>query len=164
MIPYNIINYPNPILKSVTEPITDFNNIGELVSSMFNTMYLSNGLGLAAPQIGISKQVFVIGYKKEYVFINPEILATEGEQYGKEGCLSFPGLFINKRRPNKVIIKAQNTNGEFFELTAEGLLARAILHENDHLHSTLLIDNIDKQELTKAKRILNVLKTNYKSK
>lgn len=163
MLPYNIINYPNPILKSQTEPVTDFTDVNELIASMFNTMYISKGIGLAAPQIGILKQIFIVGYKKEYVFINPQIISTDGEQYGKEGCLSFPGLFINKRRPNKVTVKAQNSSGETFELNAEGLLARAILHENDHLHSTLLIDNVDKQELSKAKRILNALRTNYKS-
>jgi len=163
VIPLNIVNYPNPILKSQSELVTDFTDLGELIDVMFQTMYISKGLGLAAPQVGISKQIFVIGCGKEYTFINPKIVAVEGKQYGPEGCLSFPKLFLNKSRPNKVKIQAYNQQYQPFELEAEGLLARAILHEYDHLLGVLLIDNVENKELTKSRKILNALEKCYKN-
>lgn len=116
-----------------------------LIEDMIDTMYEEDGVGLAAPQVGILKRIFVIDvYDGEgaRVFINPEILETSGSQYGEEGCLSVPGEFEDVERANHVKIKALNEKGEEFILEGEELLARAILHENDHLNGILFIDKV----------------------
>ena len=110
---------------------------------MIDTMFEANGVGLAAPQVGILKRIFVIDVDDEngtMVFINPEILETKGSQCGEEGCLSVPGEFSEVERPNYVKVKALNEKGEEFILEGEGLLARAVLHENDHLNGVLYVD------------------------
>ena len=114
-----------------------------LINDMVDTMFEANGVGLAAPQVGILKRIFVIDIDDEngtMVFINPEILETSGTQCGEEGCLSVPGEFSEVERPNYVKVKALNEKGEEFILEGEGLLARAILHENDHLNGVLYVD------------------------
>ena len=111
----------------------------KLIEDMADTMYEADGVGLAAPQVGI----FVIDIYDDYglrVFINPEILEVSGSQLGEEGCLSVPGEVADVERPNYVKVKALNEKGEEFVLEATELLARAILHENDHLNGTLFID------------------------
>lgn len=116
-----------------------------LIKDMGETMYKADGVGLAAPQVGILKRIFVIDvYDGEglRVFINPEILETKGVQDGEEGCLSIPGISEDVRRPNYVKVKALNEKGEEFILEAEELLARAICHENDHLDGILFIDHV----------------------
>lgn len=117
----------------------------ELIEDMFDTMYEANGVGLAAPQVGILKQIVVIdvGSDEEpqpLVLINPEILETSGEQTGDEGCLSLPGLYGIVTRPNYVKVRAYDENMEQFELEGEELLARAICHECDHLRGVLFRD------------------------
>lgn len=114
-----------------------------LINDMIETMYEADGVGLAAPQVGILKRIFVIDvYDGEgiRVFINPEILETSGSQIGEEGCLSIPGECKDVDRANYVKVKALNEKGEEFVLEAEELLARAVLHENDHLDGVLFID------------------------
>ncbi|MDO5038155.1 peptide deformylase [Clostridium sp.] len=116
-----------------------------LIEDMIDTMYEADGVGLAAPQVGILKRLFVIDvYDGEgpRVFINPEILETSGSQVGEEGCLSVPGVSEEVDRPNFVKVKALNEKGEEFILEAEELLARAVLHENDHLDGILFIDKV----------------------
>lgn len=118
-----------------------------LIKDMTETMYDADGVGIAAPQVGILKRLFVIDvYDGEgpRVFINPEILETSGEQNGEEGCLSVPGVSEEVRRPNYVKVKATNEKGEEFILEGEELLARAICHENDHLDGVLFIDHVEK--------------------
>lgn len=116
-----------------------------LIDDMFDTMYEADGVGLAAPQVGILKRLFVIDIGEgPLVFINPEILETDGEQVDQEGCLSLPGELEEVKRPNYVRARAINEKGEEFEIEAEELLARAILHENDHLDGTLFIDRVEK--------------------
>ncbi|MCR4944296.1 MAG: peptide deformylase [Clostridium sp.] len=115
-----------------------------LIKDMGETMYKADGVGLAAPQVGILKRIFVIDvYDGEglRVFINPEILETSGVQDGEEGCLSIPGVSEDVRRPNYVKVKALNEKGEEFILEGEELLARAICHENEHLDGVLFIDH-----------------------
>ena len=110
---------------------------------MADTMYEADGVGLAAPQVGILQRIFVIDVYDDYglrVFINPEILEVSGSQIGEEGCLSVPGEAAEVERPNYVKVKALNEKGEEFVLEATELLARAILHENDHLNGKLFID------------------------
>ncbi|MDC4239127.1 peptide deformylase [Clostridium tertium] len=115
----------------------------KLIEDMADTMYEADGVGLAAPQVGILQRIFVIDIYDDYglrVFINPEILEVSGSQLGEEGCLSVPGEVADVERPNYVRVKALNEKGEEFVLEATELLARAILHENDHLNGTLFID------------------------
>jgi peptide deformylase len=126
---------------------------------MFETMYEAGGVGLAAPQVGVPKRLTVIdcscGEKSDekLVLINPEILATEGEQVGEEGCLSIPGFREDVKRAFEVTARAQDAKGEWFEVEADELLARAILHENDHLDGILFLQHISalKRELIKRK-------------
>lgn len=116
-----------------------------LIDDMIETMYEADGVGLAAPQVGMLKRLFVIDtYDGEGVkiFINPEILETSGSQIGDEGCLSVPGETADIERPNYVKVKATNEKGEEFILEGEELLARAIIHENEHLDGVLFIDHI----------------------
>lgn len=117
----------------------------ELIEDMFDTMYDSNGVGLAAPQVGIRKQIVVIDVEdgNQYVLINPEIIETEGSQTGSEGCLSVPGKSGVVTRPDWVKVKALNESMEEFELEGEGLLARAICHECDHLKGRLFVDMVE---------------------
>lgn len=117
----------------------------ELIEDMFETMYETGGVGLAAPQVGILKQIVVIDVEdgNQYVLINPEITETEGEQTGPEGCLSVPGKSGTVTRPEKVTVKAYNEDMEPIELTGEGFLARAICHECDHLHGCLYVDKVE---------------------
>ena len=115
----------------------------KLIEDMADTMYEADGVGLAAPQVGILPRIFVIDIYDDYglrVFINPEILEVSGSQLGEEGCLSVPGEVADVERPSYVKVKALNEKGEEFVLEATELLARAILHENDHLNGTLFID------------------------
>ena len=134
------------VLRKQCKPLTEITNRDiTLIKDMAETMYEADGVGLAAPQVGILKRLFVIDLRDEdglMVFINPEILETSGSQIDDEGCLSIPGRAEEVERPNYVKVKAINAKGEEFILEAEGLLARAILHENDHLNGTLYIDHV----------------------
>lgn len=118
-----------------------------LIDDMFDTMYEANGVGLAAPQVGILKKLFVIDCgveeREPYVFINPEIIELSGEQTDNEGCLSVPGYQGQVTRAEHVKVRALDANMEEFELEADGLLARCIQHENDHLHGVLYIDKVN---------------------
>ena len=117
----------------------------ELIEDMFETMYEACGVGLAAPQVGVLKQIVVIDVEdgNQYVLINPEITETEGSQTGSEGCLSVPGKTGIVTRPEKVKVKALNAKMEEFELEGEGLLARAICHECDHLKGQLYVSLVE---------------------
>jgi peptide deformylase len=145
-----IVKYGEPVLEQVAEPVTDFDTpeLRELISDMWETMYAAKGVGLAAPQIGLSKRISVIDISvgedetKKIVIINPEVQSKEGKQTGEEGCLSIPGFREPVTRANKVAIKAQNEKGETFDLCGEELLARAILHEVDHLNGILFISHL----------------------
>lgn len=121
--------------------------IKELVEDMIDTMYEANGVGLAAPQVGILKRIFVIDVSPDgdtpIAFINPEILETSGEQTGYEGCLSVPGKSGIVTRPNYVKVKATNIDGEEFVMEGEELFARAILHENDHLDGHMYVEKVE---------------------
>jgi len=156
-----IVTYPNPVLLSVGKPIeaADFqHNLTETVDKMFLTMYDAGGVGLAAPQVGISKRFFVMdvrdkeGGLKPQVFINPQIIHIEGEQIGDEGCLSFPGLFQVVKREMRVIVRAQDIKGEEFEADVEGLAARCVLHETDHCDGIVFIDRVTPLKRRMARR------------
>ena len=143
---YPIVAYGHPILKKKAAEISpDYPELKQLVEDMFETMYEANGVGLAAPQVGILKRIFVIDVTGEdpMVFINPEILETSGEQTGYEGCLSVPGKSGVVTRPNYVKAKAFDLEGNEFIIEGEELLARAILHENDHLNGTMYVEKVE---------------------
>lgn len=145
-----ILKYGEPVLEQVAEPVTDFDTpeLRELIADMWETMYAAKGVGLAAPQIGLRKRISVIDISvgedetKKIVIINPELLSKEGKQTGEEGCLSIPGFREPVTRANKVSIRARNDKGEAFDLCGEELLARAILHEVDHLNGILFINHL----------------------
>ena len=136
------------ILRKHSKPIKEMTpRIRQLIADMFETMYDDNGVGLAAPQVGILKRLFVIDCgdpetlePRPYVFINPEILETRGEVTDSEGCLSIPGRFAPVPRPEWVKVRALDKDMKEFTLEAEGLLARCICHENDHLDGILYVD------------------------
>lgn len=143
----NIRKLGDEILEKKAKEIKENNDrLQELIDDMFETMYASDGVGLAAPQVGILKRLFVIDCSDEkeepLVFINPEILETDGEQIGSEGCLSYPGMCGIVTRPNYVKAKALNRDFEEFVIEAEGLLARAIMHENDHLNGEMYTEKV----------------------
>lgn len=139
-----ILIFGNETLRKVSHKVEKFNlRLWLLLRDMADTMYEAEGVGLAAPQIGILRRVVVIDVGDDnglIELINPEIIHTEGEQEGAEGCLSKPGRQGFVRRPNKVTVRAQDRHGKWFEITGEGLLARAFCHELDHLDGKLYID------------------------
>ncbi len=140
--------YPEQVLLQKAKKVTTFDNtVRKLANDMLETMYEENGVGLAAPQVGVSKRIMVIDVSGEddpnepIVFINPQIVEKEGSLVGLEGCLSFPGVFFEVRRFNRITVKYQNLAGKDVKLQAEGdLLCRAIQHEIDHLDGELFIN------------------------
>lgn len=143
-----IVKHPDPILREKALEVRRINsNIVKLLNDMKETMYAAEGVGLAAPQVGISKRVAVIDAGDEQgliELINPEIISKSGEQLGPEGCLSFPGLMGDVRRAMICKVRALNRNGETFEIEGEGLLARALQHEIDHLNGVLFTDFVER--------------------
>lgn len=143
-----IVNYPADILEQECEEVTVFDKkLAKLLDDMYDTMIEFDGVGLAAPQIDIKKQIAIVDIDDEHgaiELINPVILKTRGEQTGPEGCLSFPGLYGEVTRPNYVKVKAQDRKGKSYELEAVEFLARAILHEIDHLHGVLFTTKVSK--------------------
>ena len=130
-----ILTVEEPCLHKVCRPVTKFDEkLGVLLDDMAETLVVANGVGLAAPQIGILRRVIVIDTGEELVeLVNPEILETSGEQDGMEGCLSVPDEYWMVKRPDHVRAKAQDRSGEWFEIEGEGLIARCLCHECDHL-------------------------------
>lgn len=133
-------------LHKKCRPVTEFNHkLWSLLDDMAETMYQAQGVGLAGPQVGMLRRLFVIDVGDGIIeFINPEILETSGTQNGAEGCLSFPGEYGMVERPNFVRVKAQNRNGEWFEMEGEELFARAVCHENDHLDGVVFKDRMSR--------------------
>ena len=164
---YPIVKYGQPVLEKPAEPVAVFDGeLEKLVADMFETMYAAHGVGLAAPQIGISKRIAVIDitFKEDLeariVLVNPEIIHLEGRLTSNEGCLSLPEFREKVTRARKVTARAQNLKGETFEVTGEDLLARALLHETDHLNGKLYISHISalKRDIIKRK-IRKLVKT-----
>jgi peptide deformylase len=157
---YPIVKFGDPVLEKFAAPVTKFDDeLKKLVDDMFESMYEAHGVGLAAPQIGISLHLAVIdvSFKEDpqakLVLANPKIIHTEGKQKGQEGCLSIPEFREDVTRAMKVTVRAQDANGQWFEKTGEELLARALLHETDHLNGKLYISHISglKRDLMKRK-------------
>jgi len=158
---YPIVKYGQPVLESQAATITEFDTpeLNKLLDDMFESMYAARGVGLAAPQIGVGKRIAVIDITtgedaaQKIVLINPEIIATEGTQTGEEGCLSLPTFRETVTRPQRVTVRAYDGKGKVFEMTGEDLLARAFLHETDHLSGKLYINHISplKRDLIRRK-------------
>ncbi|HAT6193438.1 TPA: peptide deformylase [Clostridioides difficile] len=141
-----IVQIGEPVLRKKSKKVEKIDEkIIQLLDDMAETMYDADGVGLAAPQVGILKRVVVIDIGEELIeLINPEIIETSGEQIDEEGCLSVVGEAGNVRRPNYAKVRALNRNGETIELEGEELLARAFCHEIDHLDGILFVDKIEK--------------------
>jgi peptide deformylase len=157
---YKIVKYGDPILEKQTALVKDFDaNLEELVEDMFASMYAAQGVGLAAPQIGLGMRLAVVDVtsgknpEARIVLANPEVIHFEGEKREEEGCLSIPGFRGYVVRPQFVTVKAQNAKGESFEIRGEDLLARAFCHEIDHLHGILFLQHLSmlKRDLIKRK-------------
>ncbi len=157
---YPIVKFGDPVLEKKAAIITEFDDdLRKLADDMFESMYAAHGVGLAAPQIGISKRIVVIDvtFKEDpnakIVLVNPEIIHTEGRQTSNEGCLSIPEFREKVTRPMKAKVRAQNLEGKTIEVEGEELLARALLHETDHLNGKLYISHISalKRDLMKRK-------------
>ena len=158
---YPIVKYGDPVLEREAEDVTDFGTpeLDQFLEDMFESMYAAKGVGLAAPQIGFSRKIAVIDISNaenpadKLVLINPKIVHVEGKQEGEEGCLSIPTFREQVKRAKRVTVRAQDAKGEFFEKTGEDLLARAFLHETDHLHGKLYISHISalKRDLIRRK-------------
>jgi peptide deformylase len=170
---YKVVRYLNsPILERPAQDVTEFDTpeLHTLIEDMFETMYVSHGIGLAAPQIDVSKRITVIDIAaakdeedddeaaakhapERLVLINPEIVLKEGKQTGEEGCLSIPGFREPVTRARKTVVRARNAKGEAIEVAGEDLLARAMQHEIDHLNGVLFISHLSalKRDLIKRK-------------
>ncbi len=141
-----ILKYPNPVLKKTSAAVLAVDEDDRsALEQMVKIMYLSHGVGLAAPQIGINKKLMVvdIGDKNILRLINPVIIKVNGKEEMEEGCLSVPNIYVKVKRANSIIIKALNENGQPIRMEATGLLARVILHEMDHLNGKLIIDHLN---------------------
>jgi peptide deformylase len=140
----DVLVYPNPALREPVREVTGFDDeLRKLIADMWETMYISKGVGLAAPQVGVLKKLFVADYEGDRrVIINPEITDAEGAQKGEEGCLSFPGVYEDVVRPEKIRIRYTDENGASRDEIVEGFLARVFSHETDHLNGRLLIDHL----------------------
>ena len=141
-----IVKFPEPVLQQPGEPVTEFDGeLRKFVANLFETMYASQGIGLAAQQVGVAKRITVIDLSQgkdpaqKLVLINPEVISREGKQYEEEGCLSFPDIREKIARAAKVRIRAQDEKGKWFEMDGEELLSRAFQHEIDHLDGMLFI-------------------------
>lgn len=151
MAKLKVLQYGDPVLRQVAEPVHKVSSkIQKLISDMFETMYAQNGCGLAAPQVGVSKQIFVLDCSTEtkrygqMVFINPKIVRKKGACLSHEGCLSFPEVFVDVKRYNEITVRFQDVKGRSQEMTVKltehPLLCRAIQHEMDHLNGILFVD------------------------
>ena len=158
---YPIVRFGDPVLETEAANVTEFDTLElhKFLDDMFESMYAAKGVGLAAPQIGVGKKIAVIDCSngenpdEKIVIINPKVVHMEGKQVGEEGCLSIPGFREQVRRAKRVTVRAQNARGEEFEMTGEDLLARAFLHETEHLYGRLYITHISalKRDLIKRK-------------
>jgi len=165
---YKVVKYGDPILEQVCDAVTNFNTpeLDKLVADMFDTMYANKGVGLAAPQIGLKQRLTVIDISagddrtEQKVFINPEVVRAEGTQVGEEGCLSIPGFREDVTRAARVLVRAQNTKGETFEIETDELLARAIQHEMDHLNGVLFINHLSPLKRDMIRRKIRKLQKN----
>jgi len=153
---YTIRKYPDPSLRKQAlkvEKITSRER--KILAQMAETMYFADGIGLAAPQVGINKQFIVVDVGDGLIkLVNPKIIFEEGESVMEEGCLSLPGVLLSIKRAKKVLVEGLDERGSKVQISAKGLLSHALQHEIDHLHGTLIIDKVDEKEKQKLKPLL----------
>ncbi|MBU0637690.1 MAG: peptide deformylase [Planctomycetes bacterium] len=164
-----IVHYPDPRLRKVCDPVTEFDgDLTALVKRMRDLMHEGRGVGLAAPQVGVNKRLFVMNItgeeKDDLVFINPEIHDMHGVREAEEGCLSLPDVHVQIRRATECTIKARDLDGEPFELRGEDLLCRVWQHETDHLSGTLILDRMGPSDKIATKKKLKELEASYREK
>jgi len=159
-----IVIYGDPVLREITAPVDEINQeVKDLVFDLMDTLKKAKGLGLAASQVGVAKRLFIVDLsavdinESPRVFVNPEIVESSGEIEMEEGCLSFPELYLKIIRPERVTVRATDLDGNQFELTTEGMVARAILHEYDHTLGKLFIDRLSPLARTMIKGRLRKL-------
>lgn len=164
---HEIVKYPDPVLATPAAAVTEFDQaLKKLVAEMFASMYAAQGIGLAAPQIGLSKRLTVIDVsfnknpEEKLVLINPEIIGERGKQFEEEGCLSLPEIREKVHRAAEVKVRAQDENGQWFEIDGDELLARALQHEIDHLNGVLFIDRISRLKRELALRKIRKMQKN----
>ncbi len=164
---HEVVKYPNPVLAKRGEPVTVFDGkLKKLVDEMFDSMYAAQGIGLAAPQISISKRIAIVdvSFQKnsedKVVLINPEIVDRNGRQVEEEGCLSLPEIREKVARAEWVKVKAQDVTGKWVEVEGEELLARALQHEIDHLDGVLFIDHLSRLKRDLVLRKIKKLQKN----
>ena len=163
-----IVKYGDPALETVCDPVPESEfgtpELRSLVQDMFETMYQAQGVGLAAPQIGIPRRLTVIDCTEgesggeQHVLVNPEIVLEEGSQVGEEGCLSIPGFREKVKRPATVRTRARTADGDWIEIEADQLLARVICHENDHLNGVLFLQHLSRLKRKIIKRKIRNLR------
>ena len=164
-----VVNYGNPILRKVCEPVKDFTKLNGIVEDMFDSMYEAEGIGLAANQVGIDLNLFIIDIthteesESTHTFINSSIIETGGdEELFQEGCLSLPGIALDVLRPEKVKLRYQTLDEQWHEDEFEGLLARAIQHEMDHLNGVFIVDRVSELERIQYQKDLKELEKKIK--
>ncbi len=162
-----IVKYPDPVLSMKGAAVTEFGpELAQFVEEMWASMYAAHGIGLAAPQLGVSKRITVIDVnfkerpEEKLVLINPEIIQRAGKQFEEEGCLSLPEIRDKVQRAAHVKVRAQDVNGNIFEAEGDGLLARAMQHEIDHLDGILFIDRLSPLKRDLVKRRIRKLQKN----
>ena len=159
-----VVNYGDPILRKKCQSVSDFSKLPAFVEDMFDTMYEEEGIGLAANQVGVDMNLFIIDIahtdEKEFprIFINGEIKNSCGESVFSEGCLSIPQVALEVNRPEKIIFKYQDMEKKWHEEEFAGLLARAIQHEMDHLNGVLIIDLVSELQKSKVQKEINKIK------
>ena len=153
-----IVEFPDPRLRTVARPVKEVDTrIRQLIDDMFETMYEAPGIGLAATQVDVHERLLVLDVSEDksypMVFINPEILSSEGSQVYQEGCLSVPGIYADVKRAESIVVRALDRDGQSFEISADGLLAVCIQHEMDHLAGKVFVDYLSplKRELVRKK-------------
>ena len=163
-----VVHYGDPILRKKCNSVKDFSKLESLLNDMFDTMYEENGIGLAANQVGFDMNLFIIDIsgieedEKTRVFINGEIINSEGESWFEEGCLSIPDIRLNVKRPDIIKFKYQDEKGQEYEEDFDGLLARAIQHEVDHLNGVFIVDRVSKSEkMSVAKELKDIEKNSF---
>ena len=159
-----VVNYGNPILRKRCKQVTDFSRLSDFIDDMFDTMYEEEGIGLAANQVGVDLNLFIIDIShtddNEYprIFINGEITSTQGKSIFSEGCLSIPEVALEVTRPEVISFKYQDINEKWHEEEFDGLLARAIQHEIDHLNGVLIIDLVSEMQRLKVNKEVKKIK------
>ena len=165
-----VVKYGNPILRKKCSMVTDFSKLSDFIDNMFDTMYEEEGIGLAANQVGVGMNLFVIDIshtdENEFprIFVNGEIISSDGESIFSEGCLSIPQVALEVKRPENIVFKYQDIREKWHEEEFDGLLARAIQHEIDHLNGVLIIDLVSEMQRVRVNQEIKKIKKHSEAK